>query len=146
VDFTDQSTGTTAFWDWDFGDGAISQQANPTHVYQNPGTYQVCLTVNGACTSNTFCDSIDVMAVGLAASQMETVQLYPNPVEDVLGLLLPENMVGEVSIMNAQGKVIRHEGEVQSSLRMDVRDLPAGMYFVEFRQGGERITNRFVKF
>ena len=28
---------------WDFGDGTISHQINPTHVYDAPGTYQVML-------------------------------------------------------------------------------------------------------
>ncbi|HAU35849.1 MAG TPA: collagenase, partial [Lysinibacillus sp.] len=30
---------------WDFGDGATSEAANPTHVYENEGTYKVTLTV-----------------------------------------------------------------------------------------------------
>jgi hypothetical protein len=33
---------------WDFGDGATSQQPNPTHVFQNPGLYSVTLTVTDA--------------------------------------------------------------------------------------------------
>lgn len=31
---------------WDFGDGASSTQANPSHVYTVPGTYQAQLTVS----------------------------------------------------------------------------------------------------
>jgi PKD repeat protein len=31
---------------WDFGDGNTSTQANPTHVYENPGTYTVSLIVD----------------------------------------------------------------------------------------------------
>lgn len=30
---------------WDFGDGGVSTQANPDHVYRKKGTYQVVLTV-----------------------------------------------------------------------------------------------------
>lgn len=32
---------------WDFGDGATSTEANPVHVYENPGTYTVTLTTRG---------------------------------------------------------------------------------------------------
>jgi PKD repeat protein len=48
VDFTDTSTpGTSAItsWQWDFGDGETSTEANPSHVYNDPGTYSVSLTV-----------------------------------------------------------------------------------------------------
>jgi len=33
---------------WDFGDGSFSNQSNPTHRYNNPGTYPVQLTVYDA--------------------------------------------------------------------------------------------------
>ncbi|RMG54993.1 MAG: PKD domain-containing protein, partial [Bacteroidetes bacterium] len=47
VTFTDASTSTHALsgWLWDFGDGTVSTQANPTHTYHLPGLYTVSLTV-----------------------------------------------------------------------------------------------------
>ena len=42
---------------WDFGDGTVSQQYNPTHVYEAPGTYQVMLISglhNFACTDTAY--------------------------------------------------------------------------------------------
>ena len=42
---------------WDFGDGTVSQQYNPTHVYENPGTYQVRLISglhNFSCSDTTY--------------------------------------------------------------------------------------------
>ncbi|MBN2468611.1 MAG: PKD domain-containing protein [Deltaproteobacteria bacterium] len=32
---------------WDFGDGTVSEDLNPIHIYQDPGLYTVKLTVNG---------------------------------------------------------------------------------------------------
>ena len=37
--------GEIASYFWDFGDGAISREANPTHSYAAPGNYRVDLTV-----------------------------------------------------------------------------------------------------
>ena len=51
---------------WNFGDGDTSSQASPNHVYANPGTYLVCLTVTSISATNTtlctavWCDSIHV--------------------------------------------------------------------------------------
>ncbi len=41
-------------WLWSFGDGSFSSQQNPIHLYTNPGTYNVTLTVttSGVCTNN----------------------------------------------------------------------------------------------
>ena len=45
--FANHSTGSYTTLQWDFGDGTTSAEANPSHRYQQPGTYQVTLTVTG---------------------------------------------------------------------------------------------------
>jgi len=47
VQFTDLSKNALE-WRWDFGDGGISTDQNPTHVYSTTGTYNVNLTVSNA--------------------------------------------------------------------------------------------------
>jgi PKD repeat protein len=39
------SDGSIASYSWDFGDGLASAAANPSHTYQNSGTFNVSLTV-----------------------------------------------------------------------------------------------------
>ena len=34
-----------SFWEWDFGDGTISQEVNPRHAYSSAGSYPVRLAV-----------------------------------------------------------------------------------------------------
>jgi len=46
VNFTDASSGAIKSYAWDFGDGSTSSQANPSHVYASPGTYDVTLVVS----------------------------------------------------------------------------------------------------
>jgi PKD repeat protein len=56
VSFTDNSTdGTSTIteWDWNFGDGNISTEENPTYEYATPGTFTVSLTVTSADGSDT---------------------------------------------------------------------------------------------
>ena len=48
VQFTSTSTdsdGTIVGYDWDFGDGGISDVADPSHTYDTAGEYEVTLTV-----------------------------------------------------------------------------------------------------
>jgi PKD repeat protein len=52
IQFTDRSYATDNLqitaWHWDFGDGNISTQQNPTHTYAVAGTYTVSLTVTAS--------------------------------------------------------------------------------------------------
>ena len=44
IDFEDQSIGAIA-WEWEFGDGIVSGNQNPVHVYMAQGEFPVTLTV-----------------------------------------------------------------------------------------------------
>ena len=85
VPFVNTSTNYSSV-SWDFGDGGTSIEANPSHVYNCPGTHQVTLTVtNNACSPNTtdtftlpvivtdtqnaLTSSISVTATGLSADR-----------------------------------------------------------------------------
>jgi Zn-dependent metalloprotease/chitodextrinase len=59
-------------WQWDFGDATTSTQQSPTHVYTNPGTYNVTLIATGAGN----CIGADTMVINGAV----TVNNVPGPV------------------------------------------------------------------
>ncbi|MCP3917374.1 MAG: PKD domain-containing protein, partial [bacterium] len=47
VSFTDLSTGEITSWSWDFGDGNLSTEQNPSHTYTASGVHSVSLSVTG---------------------------------------------------------------------------------------------------
>ena len=53
VSFTDQSTHAPTSWSWTFGEGGTSTAQNPSHTYNDAGTYTVALTAANAGGSNT---------------------------------------------------------------------------------------------
>ncbi|HAS46593.1 MAG TPA: hypothetical protein DCS93_39285 [Microscillaceae bacterium] len=64
--FTDRTNlGLTAIdsWAWDFGDGNTSTLQNPSHIYTNPGTYLVTLTVRDDFITYSYTRRIDVFPV-----------------------------------------------------------------------------------
>ncbi|MCU4175702.1 PKD domain-containing protein [Carboxylicivirga sp. N1Y90] len=46
VKFTNYSVGGSV-WSWEFGDGGVSDQRNPSYTYEDPGRYTAILTVQG---------------------------------------------------------------------------------------------------
>jgi PKD repeat protein len=59
--FRDFSEGGLSSWYWTFGDGTSSKEQHPSHVYNKPGTYKVCLKIvtKNNCV-NEFCQEIKV--------------------------------------------------------------------------------------
>jgi len=53
VNFVSQSINNPTMWNWDFGDGNTSTEANPTHIYQNEGNFDVTLTVSNSYGNDT---------------------------------------------------------------------------------------------
>src|SRR5688500_5408162 len=47
VQFKDLSKGSPKFWNWDLGNGQLSNQQNPTAVY-SPGKYTITLVVRNS--------------------------------------------------------------------------------------------------
>ncbi len=47
-------------YEWNFGDGTISNQKNPSHVYITPGIYQVVLKAYGYNSTNTYTHAVTI--------------------------------------------------------------------------------------
>eukprot|EP00903_Cladosiphon_okamuranus_P000531 g529.t1 len=66
VDFTDTSNGVDMQYNWDFGNGQESTQANPADIIFEPGifdtTYLVQLEVSNACGQESYTDTVRVLA------------------------------------------------------------------------------------
>jgi PKD repeat protein len=67
IDFSEDPDGDVVAWHWDFGDGATSTDAEPSHEYAAAGSYDVTLTV----TDST----------GASASATRTVDVADAPPE-----------------------------------------------------------------
>jgi len=80
IDFTAGATdvdGTVVTHAWDFGDGSTSSVADPSHVFESPGTYDVILTVTDDDGAGTTSAPITVEVV---ADQAPVVDAYADPV------------------------------------------------------------------
>ena len=69
---------------WDFGDGAISTELNPTHTYTQGGNYTVTLTAVVCSDTSVFVQEVSTWAVGIDASPQPHASPQPPPKEGEL--------------------------------------------------------------
>ena len=55
-----------ASFSWNFGDGGTASVSNPEHIFTNPGTYYVCLSVLDS--SGATCSSCDTVIIGTSST------------------------------------------------------------------------------
>jgi PKD repeat protein len=166
----DQSVGSGLSYLWDFGDNSTSTLANPSHVYNGPGTYTVCVTItsqNPACTS-TYCDSLVVVnkvsspfsinvisnnatAVEPVAAATVKASIVPNPARDFfqIQMTLTEDADVSVQLMDLSGRAVMLPSTVKmtngaQSLRIDTQSLPAGVYLAQVPIGDAASTHRVM--
>ena len=82
VNFSDSTTGDVLSYLWNFGDDATSSDSNPTHIYNNPGTYTVSLTVSDTCGTDT--DQVVVTVNSCVAELILTKTSEPQGGNDCL--------------------------------------------------------------
>ncbi|MCF6171762.1 MAG: PKD domain-containing protein [Bacteroidales bacterium] len=61
--FEDLSEGNINNWFWEFGDNQVSTEKSPQHIYEEGGTYEVCLKIsaspNGGGCESELCQTIE---------------------------------------------------------------------------------------
>ena len=68
--------------------------------------------------------------------------IYPNPASDQLNISLPPGNYFSVEIINASGKTILKN---QDEKKINISQLPAGIYFVKITTGSEFYSQKFIK-
>jgi hypothetical protein len=151
VHFEDNSTYEPTQWHWDFGDGAVSQDTSPTHLYAQKGVYTVCLTVQNLYASNTICKEVSISNYVDANEPdiHDKILVYPNPAWDEITVEYSSDFNGsEFALYDLAGKLLKTQVLSTSKGRMqiNIQDLPAGLFFYTLRNSaGFRTAGKICK-
>ncbi|MFN8394062.1 MAG: PKD domain-containing protein [Bacteroidia bacterium] len=140
--FTNQSTGPISSHFWDFGDGATSTQANPSHTFATNGSYTVCLISSGLCGSDTICEQ--TLALGLSnVLPGYELSLRPNPMKDRTTVWVGNpGVAGEYSLQlyDLRGALMQQvPGHFNETLELNRNGLAAGLYSFRVMADGVQI-------
>lgn len=139
---------------WDFGDGKRSLDSEPVYTYEESGTYTVTLTVR-----NTDCgDRITTQQVSVIVSStdesvidIDQIDIYPVPVEDILHLDIKssEAKLLYLQLRDPLGKLVLED---EISIRLDnqvitysIDYLAPGIYFIILGDGTNLFTRQIIK-
>jgi len=150
IDFDNTSTGANSY-EWDFGDGEMSTEENPSHQYAEGGMYTVILTATNDCGSVTTELIVDVMITGVEDFEnIDIFNLYPNPNNGLFVLILEGRGAESLtfSLLNVLGQEMHSEqldytgGSWNKSF--DFTNLAAGTYIVQLRSEGKVMYKKVV--
>ncbi|NEE04388.1 DUF1080 domain-containing protein [Phytoactinopolyspora halotolerans] len=121
IAFTGLRSGGVAY-EWDFGDGNGSDEANPRHTYDAPGTYTATLTVTYA-DGETDTTTTEVTVECAVPDTRDTVWLRDTdtgvPNHDVAGGCSVNDLIDDESDWESHGAFVRHVNDVGTNLQQD---------------------------
>jgi hypothetical protein len=147
VQFSDLSYLEPATWLWDFGDGAMSQDTSPQHLFPAQGAYQVCLTVASPKGSDTACKVLEfTVATGepQAAERAADITLTPNPARQGFQLAGADAaQVVALALLDLSGRVCHDVPDaLRAQQRVALPQLPPGVYCCRLRLADGRVLLR----
>ena len=124
-------------YSWNFGDGSISSELNPTHTYDEYGNYTVCLTITQGCHKVCYCWTIvivpgnggnnlviDIGEVCGGQGQTVSIPVFVNGFSQVtsldLELELSNSAIGQITGIRSSSVLDNLGGSVLSSNRAKV--------------------------
>ena len=155
------------YYFWTFGDGNESDEPNPTHVYEEVGNYEVCLTVTQMvgnfleCVA-THCDTLLIDVEGIVRQQLTLNVLFPgqtingvgekggqlnvlpNPASDVFRIQSGAGVESAV-VRTMDGRWVGRwvAGGLQS-LEISSAGWPSGLYVIESQTGNGIVRSRVL--
>ena len=123
-------------FEWDFGDGTISNESNPIHIYDSTGVFTVTLTASNECGQVITSKSLAVTSTGLEElGLLENFSVSPNPFQNQAVIYYQFKQLegeGVLRIYNVLGKIIyQREIDQKENQIFLTNNFEQGIYFVQ---------------
>ncbi|MBR9859810.1 T9SS type A sorting domain-containing protein [bacterium] len=149
----------------DWGDGSIEtfppQTDTFSHTYSSTGRYTPILylydSLDGATAScsNSYPKSTDcsviieshdpiVIETGNVITEQISFKAYPVPASTELHLEIPFAGIKHITLRDAQGRTAHHVTSTSNELSLDIRGLPAGIYFLMVETERGTVVKRVI--
>ncbi len=147
--FMDSSKNASS-WLWNFGDGNESKKPNPVYTFSGDTNYTVSLIVTGPpCTNDTFTTIIRGNPLWVKTQNQLSLRISPNPATNFIDIDFSSlGMIKNITFQDASGKEVTSlilTENFNSSLRVYLNQLPAGIYTLTAIAGDKKMSARIYK-
>jgi lysyl endopeptidase len=130
----------------DFGDGIAGTPDGHYEILTGSDTLAELLPADanfGSAHTSIFC--VGTTGLGEVASLQESWSIYPNPANDLVEFgLTNDNLLKEITLVTAQGSIVRQVQTTGASSNMNVSDLSSGVYFVQMKNALGTSTKQLI--
>ena len=112
------------------------------------GTDSVFYFVTNSCGTGTASTLVIIIACPTEAgtiSQLKYSEIYPNPATDELTIKMDKNAYNSFTITNSVGQVFMQQQLATTQTTVNVKTLPAGLYYIALRGENGTKVQKFVK-
>lgn len=128
---------SAASYSWNFGDGNLSDQQNPTHSYSQTGSYDVKLLIENPCGIDSITKTIVITETSIENHAESSITIYPNPAKNILTIKMEGDQKAEsIVLMDLNGKQIARKHAHQTNdqkVVFNLKQLDAGVYIIRLR-------------
>lgn len=123
-------------YEWDFGDGNTSTEANPVHIYDEPGIYLVMVTVldENDCLVSTELELSVITSSTLETSNPKNALIFPNPASERLFIENRSAMpITKIQVYNSLGQLVLLQEDFKNgekSIELEIDGFYNGSYII----------------
>ncbi|WP_053977172.1 LamG-like jellyroll fold domain-containing protein [Mangrovimonas xylaniphaga] len=124
-------------------DGATEQAFTP----EASGNYAVEITVDG-CVTTSGCMAVDVNALGIEESLMDTLKVFPNPTSGNLNVVLNGvYQTVDAQLVSITGKVVgKYQFSNSNGFDLNLSNFNSGLYFLKLKADNmDAVTVKVIK-
>ena len=154
---TNQSINTTDWnFEWNFGDGNLSFDINPTNTWTSLGTFTITLLADSFGCQITRTKSIQIVngncpgGVGIDEKLLNNISIYPNPTNGKFVVTL-EAVAGKnavINIVSMNGQVVvsdKFNATGNDAKEIDLANFSNGLYLVNIQVDGKIASKTILK-
>jgi hypothetical protein len=82
------------------------------------------------------------VAVQEKPSAVNKLSVFPNPASENVKLFVPKG--GNILVVDSNGRLIFKENNVINSIEINTKEWTSGLYFIEFVNDGQRVTEKLI--
>ena len=128
---------------WDNADASpTSTRTLPVNI---PYNYTVTGTDANGCSSSAMITVVAVACTGIWENEMNSVSVFPNPTTKEITISTNGSGKKLITVTDLLGKVVLSEETGDSTYKLNVENLPAGLFNLHIQEDDSIINKKFVK-